>query len=303
MTKDNNTTNVQLENGSPTFGNTLLGVVNSSSYKVLDLFGNEQTVIITKQKSKPNLFSDYDAFLDKFEDKKTTDDCYTPKEVMEIIINYVNERYSLTGKKIIRPFYPGGDFESIEYTEDMVVIDNPPFSIITKICKYYLERIIKFFLFCPHLTAFSSDIDCTHIIASADITYENGATIKTAFVSNMLGDLKIIGDAELHKKFKELQERKKANLPKYEYPDHIITVSKIAYCIEKGINVTFDKKDLKHYRGMDAQKKHGKALFGSGFLASNKAAAAAAAAKKKDNVIVWELSQKEKEIIKSLGSV
>lgn len=293
---------------SPTFGNTLLGVVNSSSYKVLDLFGNEQTVIITKKKSKSNLFSDYDAFLDKFEVKKTTDDCYTPKEVMEIIINYVNEKYSLTGKKIIRPFYPGGDFESIEYTEDMVVIDNPPFSIITKICKYYLESNIKFFLFSPHLTAFCSDIDCTHIIASADITYENGATIKTAFVSNMFGDLKIIGDADLHQKFKEIQARNKANRPKYEYPDHIITVSKVAYCIEKGINVTFAKNDLKHYRRMDAQKKHRKSLFGSGFIASDKAAAAAvaaaaaAAANNKDNVFVWELSQKEKEIIKSLGA-
>ena len=123
----------------------------------------------------------------------------------------------------------------------------------------------------------------------------------------MFVDVKIIGDAELHKKFKELQERNKANLPKYEYPDHIVTVSKIAYCVEKGINVTFDKKDLKHYRGMDAQKKYGKSLFGSGFLASNKAAAAvaaataAAAANKKDNVIVWELSSKELQIIETLG--
>jgi len=290
---------------TPHDGKPMLAAV-SPIYKVVDLFGNEQTVIITKKKEKPNLFSDYDAFLDKFEVKKTTDDCYTPKEVMDIVINYVNEKYPLAGKKIIRPFFPCGDFESVDYTDDMVVIDNPPFSIVTKICKYYIERDIKFFLFCPHLTAFSSDIDATHIIASADITYENGATIKTAFVSNMFGDVKIIGDAELHKKFKELQKRNKANLPKYEYPDHIVTVSKIAYCIENGISVTFDKKDLKHYRGMDAQKKHGKSLFGSGFLASNKAAAATAAAtaavNKKDNVIVWELSQRELEIIKSLGS-
>ena len=287
---------------TPHDGKPMLAAV-SPVYKVLDLFGNEQTVIITKKKEKPNLFSDYDAFLEKFEAKKTTDDCYTPKEVMDIVINYVNEKYPLAGKKIIRPFFPGGDFESVDYTDDMVVIDNPPFSIITKICKYYITNGVKFFLFCPHLTAFGSDIDCTHIIASADITYENGATIKTAFVSNLFGDLKIIGDADLHLKFKELQQRNKANLPKYEYPDHIITVSKVAYCIEKGINVTFDKKDLKHYRGLDAQKKHGKALFGSGFIASDKAAAAAAAAaQKKDNVIVWELSQREKEIIKSLGS-
>ena len=287
-------------------------------YKTIDLFGNENIQFIENKVVKANLFSDYDAFLDKFEDKKTTDDCYTPKEVMDIIVNYVNKKYPLNGKNIIRPFYPGGDYESIDYSDDMIVIDNPPFSIITKICKYYIERNIKFFLFCPHLTAFSSNINCTHIIASADITYENGATIKTAFVSNMFGDIKIIGDSELHKKFKEIQEKNKAKLPKYEYPNHIITVSKVAYCVEKGINLTFYKNDLKHIRVIDAQKKHKKSLFGSGFIASDNAAAEAAAAlsdaeaaaalsdaeaaaAKRENIIIWELSDKEKEIIKSLG--
>ena len=54
---------------------------------------------------------------------------------------------------------------------------------------------------------------------------------------------------------------------------------------------------------MDAQKIHKKAIFGSGFIVSDKAAAAAAAAaaQKNDNVIVWELSDKEKKIIESLG--
>jgi hypothetical protein len=298
----------KLENNHHTFNNAV-GVVNSSLHKVWDLFGDKQTVVISKKRKKPNLFGNYDAFLDKFQDKKTTDDCYTPNEVMSLIIDYVNQKYPLNGKKIIRPFFPGGDFESIDYTDDMVVIDNPPFSIITRICKYYLERNVKFFLFCPHLTAFSSDIDCTHIIASADITYENGATIKTAFVSNLFGNLKIIGDAELHQKLKELQAKNKAKFLKYEYPDHIITVSKIAYCVERGINIKLSKKGLKHYRIMDAQKKHGKALFGSGFIASDKVAAVVAAAKeeaakveanKKSRDIVWELSEREKEIIKSL---
>lgn len=85
------------------------------SYKVVDLFGNEQVVLADKKKRKPNLFGDYDAFVEKFEAKKTTDDCYTPKEVMDVVINYVNENYPLHGKKIIRPFFPGGDYESIEY--------------------------------------------------------------------------------------------------------------------------------------------------------------------------------------------
>lgn len=279
-------------------------------YKTVDLFGNEEIQLIKKKKtSNKMLFTDYEGFVKKFEVKKTTDDCYTPKEVMDLVIDYVNEKYPLKDMQIIRPFFPGGDFESIDYPSNAVVIDNPPFSIITKICKYYIERGIKFFLFYPHLTAFSSDIDATHIIASAEITYENGAIVKTSFVSNMFGDLKIIGDAELHNKFKELQERGNANLPKYEYPNNILTVSKIAYCVEKGVSITIDKKDLKFYRRMDAQKKHGKFLFGSGFLASNKAAAAvvaaakkaSAVAEKKDNVIVWELSPKELQIIETLG--
>jgi hypothetical protein len=132
---------------------TTSSLTNKSTYKVVDLFGNEEVMMITKSKKKPNLFSDYDAFLDKFEDKKTTDDCYTPTDVMDVVISYVNENYPLTKKKIVRPFFPGGDFESIDYTEDMVVIDNPPFSIISKICRYYLSNGIKFFFILPTLNS------------------------------------------------------------------------------------------------------------------------------------------------------
>lgn len=273
-------------------------------YKIVDLFGNEQIVIATKKREQKNLFSDYEVFVEKFEIKKTTDDCYTPKSVMDVIIEYVDKKCGLAGKKIVRPFFPGGDYESIEYTEDMVVIDNPPFSIITKICRYYISNGIKFFLFCPHLTAFSADIDCTHIIASADIQYENGAIIKTAFISNMFGDLKIIADADLNKKIKEAQKNNKANLPKYKYPDNVITVSKISYFVEKGISLNIRKKDLQFCRVLDDQKRHGKEIFGSGFLASDNAAAAvaaAAAAATEDNVIFWELSSRELDIIKSLS--
>jgi hypothetical protein len=61
---------------------------------------------------------------------------------------------------------------------------------------------------------------------------------------------------------------------------------------------------VKHYTQLDAQKIHRKTLFGGGFLASDKAAAELAAAElaaAKDSVIVWVLSEREKEIVKSLG--
>lgn len=272
----------------------------SATYKVVDMFGNEEVRICDGKKRQANIFDDYDGFVEKFEAKKTTDDCYTPPEAYRIALEYVAENVDLKGLEIVRPFYTGGDFEAIDYTEKMIVIDNPPFSIITKICRFYLERGVKFFLFAPHLTAFGSDIDCTHIIAYADITYENGATVKTSFVSNVFGDVKIIGDAGLCAKFEELKNKKRANLPKYEYPQNVLTVSKVSYCVEHGISLRINKRDTKYCRSLDSQKSHGKALFGSGFLLSE-AAAREAAAREADGVIVWPLSSRELSIISSLG--
>lgn len=283
---------------------------NKNFYKTVDLFGNETIKFGEKKNVRPDLFSNYDAFIDKFEEKKTTDDCYTPKEVYQIVLDYVNQNYNLEGKEIIRPFFPGGDFESIDYHDNAVVIDNPPFSIITKITRYYTEQKIPFFLFAPHLTLFTSDIDCTHIVVGGNVIYENGAVVKTSFLSNLFGDAKIIGDAELLKKFNDLEESNKVRLPKYEYPLNVLTVSHVAWIIERGISFRITKSHAKHCKGLQSQKTHKKAIFGAGFLLSELAAAEKAAAEKaaaekaaaeKDNVMIWELSQKELEIIKSLG--
>ena len=255
--------------------------------------------VYKETRKRKNLFTDHDAFVEKFETKKTTDDCYTPKEAFSLVLDYVHENCDLSGKKIIRPFYPGGDFEAIEYQEDHVVIDNPPFSIISKICRFYIDNNVPFFLFAPHLTLFASDIDVTHIVVGGNITYENGAVVKTSFLSNMFGDAKIIGDAGLYEKFKKLEASGKVALPKYEYPDNVVTVSAISFMVEKGVSIKIDKKSTKHCRGLASQKTHGKAIFGAGFLISEKAAAEKAAAEKVYTMI-WELSEKEMQIIRSL---
>lgn len=49
---------------------------------------------------------DYDAFVEKFKPKKTTDDCYTPPEVYETIKNWVCKEYDINPEYIVRPFYP-----------------------------------------------------------------------------------------------------------------------------------------------------------------------------------------------------
>ncbi len=273
--------------------------------KTTDLFGNNMIVFPESKRKKRDLFADHDAFVEKFEVKKTTDDCYTPPEVFSLILNYVGEHYDLRNKVVLRPFYPGGDYEGVEYTANSVVIDNPPFSIITKIVRFYTQQNIPFFLFAPHLTLFSSKVDCTHIVVGGDIIYENGAVVKTSFLSNMFGDKKIIGDAKLFQQINELCRKKKVSLPKYEYPKNLVTVSMIGSLVEKGISISIDKRDTMHCSVLDAQKVHGKGIFGSGFLLSEKAAAEKAAAEKaaaeKANVIVWDLSSREKSIINKLG--
>lgn len=245
----------------------------------------------------------YEEFVEKFKPKKTTDDCYTPPAVYEVVLQYVREKCPIEGLKVIRPFYPGGNYENENYDEHCVVVDNPPFSIISQIIRFYNAKGVKYFLFAPHLTLFSTNQDYTAIVASADIVYENGAKVKTSFVTNMMGDVKILGDAELRQRLQAITDINKVNLPIYQYPDNVITVSKIASIVEKGGNIVIMKKDVTFCRQLESQKPQKKVLFGSGFLASHSVAKELAAKElaKKKEVIYWELSDAEHSIIKKLG--
>lgn len=71
---------------------------------------------------------DYGAFVEKFKPKKTTDDCYTPPAVYETIKDWACREYDIDPSKVVRPFYPGGDYERFDYSGGAVVVDNPPFS-------------------------------------------------------------------------------------------------------------------------------------------------------------------------------
>lgn len=67
--------------------------------------------------------------------------------------------------------------------------------------------------------------------------------------------------------------------------------------------IRIDKREMLHRSALDAQKKHGKTIYGSGFLISHTAAervAAERAAVKKE-AIVWELSEREMRIVEKLS--
>ena len=257
---------------------------------------------------------EYQAFLEKFEAKKTTDDCYTPDNIYDVVKKWCIERYGLKDKKIIRPFYPGGDYQKEDYSGDCVVLDNPPFSIISEICEWYTERNIPFFMFAPALTLLGIARGTMNYVACCvGVTYANGANVSTSFVTN-LGNKKIVASAELRELIEEANKenlrKMHKELPKYSYPDEVLTATMLGYMAAHGTSIEIDAKDVHFIRALDSQKESGKGLFGGGFLLSEKAAAEKAAAEKaaaekaaaeKVDTNIWELSDREREIVKSLG--
>lgn len=167
-----------------------------NTYKQLSLFNDDVLPPPTKRgvsggSGNPIVFHDYESYIKKFtlKDKdKTTDDTYTFLDVFEAVVKYVGEVYNLEGKEILRPFYPGGDYVHADYPANGVVIDNPPFSIFTKICKFYSERRIPFFIFGPGMTIGSVCKYCTAVVINKSLTFTNLAKVRCNFASNLFGD-------------------------------------------------------------------------------------------------------------------
>lgn len=252
---------------------------------------------------------EYAAFVEKFKPKKTTDECYTPDNVYAAVHDWAVKEYSLEGARIIRPFYPGGDYTKEDYSGNCAVIDNPPFSIFAEICRWYNQRGIRFFLFGPAKTIFSgSGLDgINYVICGLSIMYDNGASVDTSFATNM-GQYKIMVAPDLYEAIKAADDENRKevtkSLPKYDYPDHVLTAARIQRIAKYGQSLRIRAEDCAFIRALDSQRGAGKAVFGGGFLLSEKAAAEKAAEKaaaEKAGAKIWELSEREKEIIRRLG--
>ena len=248
---------------------------------------------------------EYKDFLDKFEAKKTTDDCYTPDNVYQAVANWVAKTYNIASDSFVRPFFPGGDYKKHKYTPSCVVVDNPPFSILSEILNFYQEKGIRFFLFAPTLTLFSGrGLDVTYLPAGCGVTYENGATVNTSFVTNMdtarirsVPTLYQTVDAANTENLRAMHKE----LPKYAYPDHVVTAAMVARYSKYGVDFVLNKQSGIRISELDVQKAEGKAIFGGGFLLSDRAAAEKAAAEKAA-AHQWELSERERAIVKELDN-
>ena len=278
-------------------GLAIAGAKVSEEQKAQDWFNNENRL----QDNADEQSEEYQQFVEKFNTKKTTDDCYTPDLVYAAVVEWVEQEYGVKRENFVRPFYPGGDFEKYDYKPESIVVDNPPFSIMTKITDFYCDRGIKFFLFCSGLTSYSGAVSkkkCAVVGAYADIEYANGAKVKTSFLTNLEPDDVLLRTApDLTKKVEKASNDSKEDrkLPKYSYPMNLITAAMLGYMSLHDTVFVVKKSDAYFIRELDSQKAEGQAIFGGGFLLSEKAAAEKAAAR------VWELSDRERKIIEELG--
>ena len=270
---------------------------------------------IENQISLDMIDDEYKQFVKKFKPKKTTDDCYTPENVYKAVVQWAHDEYGIDPEKIVRPFWPGGDYKSMEYPEGYVVLDNPPFSIITKIIRNYTAAGVKFFLFAPYLTNFSCNAPGTcHIITDIKITYENGAKVNTSFVTNIDDKYKCRTAPTLRKMLAQAEyentHKDDKRLPKYIYPDNLITATMLGRLSVKGIDYRVPADECVWIDALEQQRAADKKLFGAGFLISDQAAEKKVEAEKMivtkeketGEIIEWILSQREAQTVKALSS-
>lgn len=251
----------------------------------------------------------YEEFVEKFKPKKTTDDCYTPPVVYDALADYVAERYNLDRSTFCRPFYPGGDYENFDYN-NKIVVDNPPFSILSKILQFYTDHNIKFFLFAPHLTVLNSlrNKPGTIIVTDIDIIYENGAKVNTDFITNLEPcDIYIKSDPELFAVLFEAvsQVKQTKTLPKYKYPANVVTTRDFLNLSKYGVQLEIPRSEACLISRLDSQKGVKKDIFGSGLLVSDRIAGEkikARAQARAQAEYIWTLSDREREIINKLNT-
>jgi hypothetical protein len=250
--------------------------------------------------------ADYDGFVEKFKakkPKKTTDDCYTPPNIYDAVLEFARAEYGKRGAEIVRPFFPGGDYENAEYPEGCVVVDNPPFSILAKIVRFYEARGVAYFLFAPHLTCFSVRAQTT-VLTGVRLYYENGAQVNTSFVAN-LGDPGVLfrTTPALRRALKsandENRKRNKKPQEKLAFPRNVVTAARVNEAAMRGVQI-FVRRDEAYFT-----RNAGKTpVFGGGYIVSDAAAARMeyVAEKAAEKAAEIELSPEQKEIAARLSA-
>jgi hypothetical protein len=228
------------------------------------LYGEQPEIVATSK-------GVYNDFLAKFGRKKTTDECYTPELVYKAVFNWLGNvllqhcSVILPAFNIVRPFYPNMDYLTYNYSDNDLVLDNPPFSLYSKIVRNYMRMNVKFFLFGPALSLFVPDSGASYVITGANITYANGAKVRTSFVTNIL-PYKILISHGLQQAIHAAQRTKPAEIYRPEMPAQYWSSAQL---LRFANNPDFNFKPLTATEDFIKFDKLGKKIFGAAIRISD----------------------------------
>jgi hypothetical protein len=266
---------------------------------------------------------EYQEFVKKFEAKRTTDDCYTPDVVYDAVAEWVASEYNVSRANFVRPFYPGGDYQKERYKPTDIVVDNPPFSIMSEILKFYKANGIKFFLFGPHLTLFSNtSADFTCLPIGVPITYKNGANVNTSFVTNMEPEeIRFRSEPRLYAVVKAatMEYRKEISNKQadYAYDKHLFLTSHLCTMSLLGYDFKVTRDECELISKLHSQEGKDTAIFGHAYIVGEAAyqrrmefekeraqleaqKLIERAKEKEERTTIWPMSDVEWNIIKRL---
>ena len=262
----------------------------------------------------------YDQFVDKFKPRHTSDDTHTPPNVYEAVLSWCERRYGVERSRVVRPFFPGGDYAHAEYPADCVVIDNPPFSRLAEIVKHYLGARVPFFLFAPSLTSIghARHSGCAAVFSDSDVTFDNGAVIRCAFLTSLEpADVLAVSAPDLGDAIAVAENENRAAAKKHvtplALPGEVLTAARMQYLAAHHVPHTVRRSDVAFVRTLD---NYPPGIYGGGYLLSDRAsaervaaervaaerAAAERAAADRASAKKVELSDRERAIVRKLGA-
>jgi hypothetical protein len=122
-------------------------------------------------------------------------------------------------------------------------------------------------------------------------------------------DIVARADARLYRmvdeaNLKNLNEEKR-RMPRYTWPKEVIMSPFLHKCSQYGIDFTLKKHQVQLIEELEQQRELGKSIYGKGYLVNDEVLHQREIAEKeiaeKEDAYVWELSDKERDIIAQLN--
>ena len=143
-----------------------------------------------------------------------------------------------------------------------------------------------------------------HIVCDCTIEYENGATVKTSFITSFEPETVAETSPELTKLVNDttekLRQENARKLSKYDYPDHIVTSAMMQKMARYGVHFRVRREECQHVRSLDAQSHEKKRFTGQGFCCQTRRQPGSRTQKSRrqkkatEDTICYELSERER---------